>query len=214
MTPPLVKRKLSANLLPYPYFKPSKEVIDKVKLKLKERGLSKKKFLVFNPDPGQLRLRQWPIKNFASLAQGLLEKFEELEIVVSGTKSSKVYCEQLQSLLPAKSSSFLINFCGETSSLSELSALFCLSQAVVTSDSGAAHIAAVSGANTFVLFGPETPLRYKPLGKNVKVFFKGLHCSPCFSAFNHRQSPCLDNVCLKAITVKEVEKAVEKVLQV
>jgi ADP-heptose:LPS heptosyltransferase len=82
---------------------------------------------------------------------------------------------------------------------------------MVTNDSGPAHFAAASGLPTIVLFGPETPDLYRPLGNSTAIY-AGLACSPCVSASNHRKSACDNNVCMSAISVDEVFRAVDAVL--
>jgi hypothetical protein len=62
-----------------------------------------------------------------------------------------------------------------------------------------------------VLFGPETPLLYRPLGPS-RAIYAGLACSPCVSAHNHRKTACTDNVCMQAIAVDEVYAAVGEIL--
>jgi hypothetical protein len=62
------------------------------------------------------------------------------------------------------------------------------------------------------MFGPETPLLFGPLGGDTRVIWKRLACSPCVSAFNHRNTPCKDNVCMQAITVDEALKTVEELM--
>ena len=58
------------------------------------------------------------------------------------------------------------------------------SDAYITNDGGPGHFAANSNAFSF----------YKPLS-----------CSPCLTAYNHRNSPCDgDNICLKRISPEEV----------
>jgi hypothetical protein len=52
---------------------------------------------------------------------------------------------------------------------------------------------------------------YRPLG-NSTALYAGLACSPCVSASNHRKSACNDNVCMRAISVEQVFKAVDDVL--
>jgi len=59
------------------------------------------------------------------------------------------------------------------------------------------------GIRTFVFFGPKTPELFGPLGEKSHVFYKGMACSPCVSAFNQKHSPCRDNQCLKSITPEE-----------
>ena len=83
---------------------------------------------------------------------------------------------------------------------------------MVSNDSGPAHFSAAAGLPTIVLFGPETPKLYLPLGPS-RAIYAGLACSPCVSAHNHRQTACTDNVCMRAITVDEVFAAVAELLR-
>ena len=69
---------------------------------------------------------------------------------------------------------------------------------MLTNDSGPAHFAAVTSLKVFVLFGPETPHLYLPLG-NAEPFYLGLPCSPCVSAANHRKTTCITRPCITGI---------------
>ncbi len=52
-----------------------------------------------------------------------------------------------------------------------------------------------------MFFGPETSRLYGPLSPHATVFDLALPCSPCLSAYNHRQTFCDgDNQCLKQIS--------------
>jgi hypothetical protein len=86
--------------------------------------------------------------------------------------------------------------------------LFCVADVLVTNDSGPGHFAALTSINTVVLFGPETPALFGPVGENQHALYAGLACSPCVSALNHRFSMCKNNVCMQAITVEQVYKRV------
>src|SRR5262249_10519188 len=97
------------------------------------------------------------------------------------------------------------------SAVAELPALYAHATLMVTTDSGPAHFSAAAGLPTIVLFGPETPKLYQPLG-NSRPIYAGLACSPCVSAHNHRRTACTDNVCMRAINVDEVYAAVNEVL--
>jgi ADP-heptose:LPS heptosyltransferase len=55
-----------------------------------------------------------------------------------------------------------------------------------------------------VLFGPETPKIYGPLGTNVQAIYLNLACSPCVSAYNQKRSPCTDNKCMTGIKPEDV----------
>ncbi|MFH1092413.1 MAG: glycosyltransferase family 9 protein, partial [Pseudomonadota bacterium] len=89
-------------------------------------------------------------------------------------------------------------------SIPELIDLYNLSDLLITNDSGPAHFASLTDIPVLVMFGPETPDIYCPLGANVRPVYKRPACSPCVSVYNQKRSPCTDNVCLKSITVEEI----------
>ena len=91
-------------------------------------------------------------------------------------------------------------------------ALYNLADVLVTNDSGPAHFATLTGVNTVVLFGPETPKLFGVLLPRCKTITAGLACSPCVSATNNRQTSCRDNVCMKNISVETVLEAVSEAL--
>jgi hypothetical protein len=56
-----------------------------------------------------------------------------------------------------------------------------------------------------MLFGPETPALYAPLTAQCHSFYSQWPCSPCLTAYNHRDSFCDgDNQCLKVIAPDSV----------
>jgi ADP-heptose:LPS heptosyltransferase len=71
---------------------------------------------------------------------------------------------------------------------------------LITNDGGPGHFATLTPIQTMVFFGPETGRLYGPLGARNLVLESGIACSPCLSAYNHRQTFCDgDNQCLKRI---------------
>jgi len=85
-------------------------------------------------------------------------------------------------------------------------ALLSRCRAFIGNDSGIAHLAASVGCRTVALFGPSDPMVWSPRGRDVRVIYKNLPCSPC-----HRSPaapPSCDNGCLTAITVEEVLEAI------
>ena len=96
--------------------------------------------------------------------------------------------------------------------LFDLLELFNVCDAFITNDSGLAHLSSLSPIKRFIMFGPETPKVYSPLGNNKWEIYAQLPCSPCFSAFNHRKSCCENNYCLKTIKVEEVYQLIKKEL--
>ncbi len=85
------------------------------------------------------------------------------------------------------------------------------SKGFLGNDSGFSHLAGYLGVPTFVLFGPTNPLEWKPMGDQVRVFYKNLECSPCFPSdcFNPLQKVCL-NFCPSKV-VKSIKKTLEMI---
>ncbi|HYM32367.1 MAG TPA: glycosyltransferase family 9 protein [Candidatus Cybelea sp.] len=158
------------------------------------------RWVILNPNASELMpLRKWPLPHFGDLAKRLLED-PSLAIVITGAASEK---PDAQTIAAMAGNERLVDLTGFTR-LDELPLLYCLATAMLTNDSGPAHFAAPTGLKTWVLFGPETPTLYGALNPNAEFFYKGLACSPCVSAANHRKSPCRDNQCMKQIAVDEV----------
>ena len=91
--------------------------------------------------------------------------------------------------------------------------LYAIADVLVTNDSGPGHFSSMTPVDTVILFGPETPALFGPLGRHSHVIWKRLSCSPCVNVMNHRFSPCNDNVCMQQITVDEVYAKVSELLR-
>ncbi len=159
-----------------------------------------RRWIILNPNASNLMpLRKWPLASFAELAKRLLED-PAVAVLVTGAADER---PDASHILDHVASPRAIDLTGFTT-LAELPLLYLLADLMVTNDSGPAHFAAATRLKTIVLFGPETPALYGALNPNAEFVFKGLSCSPCVSAANHRRSPCTDNQCMQQITVAEV----------
>ena len=138
--------------------------------------------------------RRWPQENFAELGRSILSRFNEIVLIMTGAPAEKEYVQQVTDQI---NSNRCINSAGFFS-FDELVPLYSVSACMLTNDSGPAHFAAVTPLKVFVLFGPETPHLYLPLG-NAEPFYLGLPCSPCVSAANHRKTTCLTRPCITGI---------------
>jgi len=74
----------------------------------------------------------------------------------------------------------------------------------VGGDTGPLHIASALGVPVVGLFGPTDPARNGPFGKEDRVVWKAVPCSPCYK----RRCPGFDTVCLRSMSVAEVLEAV------
>ncbi len=169
---------------------------------------SRFRVVLINPNASDmLPQRRWMTERFAQLISRILATNADALVLITGAPNERSEAENIASQC---ANSRCISFAGRTT-LTDLAALYSLGVVMVTNDSGTAHFAAATGLPTIVLFGPETPNLYRPLG-NSKVIYAGLACSPCATVNNHRKSPCDDNVCMRAISVEQVFAAVTDVL--
>ena len=208
---PMPKSEYGELLVSAPLVKPAEHVFDKVRLILKRLGVNEcSPIVLLNPNASDmLPLRKWETVRFIELAQRLIDTRKGLAVLFTGAPSEQSICEAIAAEVNSERA---ICVAGHTT-LEELIALYWMADVLVTNDSGPGHFASLTDIKTIVMFGPETPLLFGPLGANTTVIWKHLACSPCVSAFNHRNTPCDDNVCMKMITVYEVLKQVEGILK-
>lgn len=169
----------------------------------------RQRLILINPNASDLLpQRRWAQARFSELIQSIAKHYPDDLILITGSPAEIAYVETVRSVANV---AHALNFAGQVS-FSELPALYTLSDVMVTNDSGPGHFSAVTPLRTIVLFGPETPALYGSLGNSISIT-ANLACSPCVSAANHRKTPCHNNVCMQAISVKQVMEKVELQLQ-
>lgn len=157
------------------------------------------RLIVLNPGEAEMPLRVWPVENFTGLSEMILTCSNNY-LVLAGMNNSVKRGRQLCERVNNKR---CIDLTGKTT-LEEVLELLDMAAAFVSSDCGLAHLASLTKTKGFVIFGPESPQVYAPLSESIKILYSESPCSPCFSAFNHRQSFCRNNICLKSIKAEEV----------
>ena len=188
---------INTNELQLAKAEPGVEVIEKIKNKIRELYPSWKgeKLVLLNVNASDmLPQRRWPQANFIEVAKELLKAYNDIFIILTGAPAEKEYVDVVAKEV---NDPRCINSSGYFS-FSELVPLYSISEMMLTNDSGPAHFAAVTPLKVFVLFGPETPHLYLPLG-NAEPFYLGLPCSPCVSASNHRKTTCVTRPCITGI---------------
>jgi ADP-heptose:LPS heptosyltransferase len=168
---------------------------------------ARQRLVLINPNASELLPhRRWMPERFAELIGRILAAYPDVLVLITGAPEERARAEELARINGPRS----VSFAGH-SGLADLPALYAQATLMVSNDSGPAHFSAAAGLPTIVLFGPETPKLYQPLGAS-RAIYAGLACSPCVTAHNHRRTACTDNVCMRAITVDEVYAAVAEVL--
>jgi len=209
--PPLPKIPITESDLLRPQHEATEEEQRKVLTKiasLETAEIPQKKIILLNPNASDMvPLRKWPLENYIKLARRLLEN-PQVQIILTGTQAENTKAEEIRKTLDSPR---CLNLAGQTT-FPELMTLYTIADILVTNDSGPVHFSSLADIHSLALFGPETPKLYGPLGKSHHVFYSNYSCSPCVSAFNHRKSPCNNNLCLQAITVDEIYNRIQSIL--
>ncbi|MCC4114255.1 glycosyltransferase family 9 protein [Aromatoleum toluclasticum] len=151
--------------------------------------------------------RRWPQAHFVALVRATLARYADVRVLLIGAEDDRATTAAIADEVGDERCADIAGHFA----LGELPALFALGAALVSNDSGPAHFAAVTALPVIALFGPETPVLFRPLG-NATVISAGLACSPCVNAGNQRRTRCTDNQCMRRIAVAEVFGALCRVL--
>ena len=177
--------------------------LDEVKKKFK----LPKKYLIISPSNShqkrkKINYRAWENEKWIELIK-LLSK--EISVVIVGGKNEEEFFNKLK---PYPKN--VIDLVGKTS-LADLVSVIDGAVGLVSTDTGTAHISSAVNTPVFTLIGP-TPANqtgpYKTPNNQVYIISKNLPCSPCYKT--EVMKNCIDNICMKQISVKEVYDTIKK----
>jgi len=189
----------------------SEQDIEKVKAKVQKLLPSWKgqKLVLLNVNASDLLpQRRWLPDNFSVVARHLLAEFDDVLLIGTGAPVEREY---VQNVVDMVGNERFVNSAG-VFKFEELVPLYSICELMLTNDSGPAHFASVTELKVFVIFGPETPDLYLPLG-NAEPFYLGLPCSPCVSAFNHRKTSCTTRPCITGISTEWIKGSLAEYLK-
>ena len=195
--------KAPEKLLPLIYSKKDASIVDKFFNKLPKRrpiiGMTV-------TSAGTATWRRWSQENFAKLADKLIEKHNAL-ILIPDTKNQREYIEKIIEQMNHKESVY--NLAGSFS-LKQLFRVIEKCKLYISNDTGPMHISAAQRTNTIGLFGPNTPVRYAPYGKNNLSLYKSKESpviNPHLGSFKLSSQNWMDK-----ITVNDVFRNAEKLI--
>ena len=162
-------------------------------------ALQGRKLVLLYAGGGLLPERAWPAAHYARVARGLCDAGHAVGLI--GLRDDAALAADLRR---QTASDHCVDLTGYTRSIRELLMLFHGAHLLITNDGGPGHFASLTPIRTFAFFGPETSRLYGPLsgkyGTRARTYESDIACSPCLSAYNHRQTFCDgDNQCLKRI---------------
>jgi len=177
---------------------------ERIETLLNGAGGGTRRIVVLNPG-GNWDAKRWPSERFSELARQLLERFEDIEVVITGAPKDRALAG---GIVAHASSDRCYSIAGKTG-LNELAALFKKSALVISADSGPLHLASASGARTIALFGPTSESITGPRGKGENIVIRGEpECEiPCYVDVCKK-----DFICMKSIAVDKVFGEAENML--
>ena len=151
--------------------------------------------------------KDWPPEQFARLCDWLVEQYGAT-LYLTGISTHRKRADAMKRALhyPAH----LVDLVGKTSFM-QLVALLRHMDALVTLDTGTAHIGAIAGCPVVTLFSYISPEIYKAPGKYAKCVSGHLPCSGKHICIGPNRCPKMD--CVDAIHLEMVQDAVKKLLQ-
>jgi heptosyltransferase-3 len=161
--------------------------------------------IVLHPGSGW-RLKNWPALRWRRVAAELA-RANGTRPMICGTAAEQKLAREIAAGSPA------IELAGRLS-LGALAAIHRRARLVVTTDSGALHLAAVMGTPVVGLFGPGDPVRFAPLAARgqVRVVRTGIPCSPCGTLEDPPCGAAVDPDCVTGIRVDDVLRAAAELL--
>lgn len=183
-----------------------KESEDWAEVVLRQEGISASdKILAIHPG-ASCPSKIWPQLRFAQVADKLADLHGFKIIIVSGPKDIRMAEDVLSNMRHAA-----FNLAGKTS-VSQLASVLRRCNLFISNDSGPVHVASALGTPVISLFGRAqrglSPVRWGPIGLKDRILHKEVGCIECFA---HKCKK--EFACLKAITVDDVVKAAEDILQ-
>jgi ADP-heptose:LPS heptosyltransferase len=174
---------------------------------LSQDGINKSDRLIAIHPGASCPSKIWPNERFAQVADKLIDRYGVKALIIAGPKDIALAQNVMQRMRhPA------VNLAGKVS-LSQLASALKRCQLFISNDSGPVHIASSVGVPVISIFGRNqkglSPKRWGPVGEKDKVIHKEVGCIECL-AHNCKK----DFACLKAITVDEVLKVADSILNI
>jgi heptosyltransferase-2 len=153
---------------------------------------SDKPIVILCPGSVNSRAKRWPAARYAELADQFRNWGANVALIGSAAEG------QVLAEVSAHAEHQPITLTGETT-VAEMVALISIADALVTNDTGPAHIGAATGTPTLVIFGPTNPLTTYPMSPSAEMIREPPDCAPCML----RDCP-IDHRCMTAISVESV----------
>jgi len=164
----------------------------------RDAGIGERPFAILAPGAIFGPAKRWETERFAALARQLVARGQS--VLACGGEQERDACDDVV----ARAGGAVVSLAGRTS-LAAQAALCADADAVVSNDSGLAHLAAAVGAPTVTVFGSTSSAWTAPLGPRVRIVQRPPVCSPCFA-----RTCRIGYRCLTAVSVADVLRAIDE----
>ncbi|MGQ9603316.1 MAG: glycosyltransferase family 9 protein [bacterium] len=141
--------------------------------------------------------RRWVAERFAELVRRFNQR--GFKVVLTGGKEEYNRCEKIRQMAGGQTFN-----CAGKFSIRQTAHLISRCILFISNDTGPMHISAAMGTPTVGLFGPNTPKRYRPIGKKNIAVYRNVPCSPCINVHLGTVPKCKNPICMESITVEDV----------
>jgi heptosyltransferase-2 len=158
-------------------------------------------WIAVNPGSVYGSAKRWPPERFAAVADDLALRRAAKVLLIGSRQEMGV----LGSVARAMREPAVV--LGGRTDIGMLPGLLRRARLLLTNDTGAMHVAAAVGAPVLAIFGPTDADATGPLGPWCRYVRTPVPCSPCLL----RECP-IDHRCMTAVTVEQVVRAAEELL--
>jgi ADP-heptose:LPS heptosyltransferase len=207
-----------------PVIQPGENILDPIKSLLSERGFKETdRIISIYPDGGvnpgtDMQIKQLSLEKYLKVIRILSEKYPDLKFVFMRSKEAISKADDLYKMTDKSRSVYISDL-----TLQQLAGWFKTSSIVMGGDTGLMHIAAATGTPVVMFFGPSSPEYVAPLGKQHRIIYHKIECSPCYTPqtvqdrnnFSGNVFGCKrgDVLCMDMISVEEIVQAVEIIFE-
>jgi ADP-heptose:LPS heptosyltransferase len=173
-----------------------------VLLKRESKIIDRRIIINFNSEANSRRM---PVNKAVSILNTLVKEIPGAEFICTGGLKEKTHIDSI--LQQVNTTSSIINKAGQTNNLRELIELIASGSAMLTTDSGPAHIANALGVPVVVLFGAGNEMNTGPYNKECSTVLRlgQLPCEPCVKNICKFGSP----KCLEQMDENKIVQAVQ-----
>jgi heptosyltransferase-2 len=172
---------------------------------LAEKGVAAGDILVgMHPGSGaRAPAKRWGVERYAEVIRRLRREYRAKVVLTGSAQEADLAAGIMKTAGPESvfTSSGLFD-------MRRTAALLSRCDLFISNDTGPMHVAAAVGTPTIGVFGPETPVRYAPVGRANTALYKKIHCSPCVHIYAGAVHDCEHGYCMQEITADDVWNAV------